>query len=460
MGDLRDTICALSSARGRAGIAVVRMSGAGSFALLDKIFLPSVTPSGWPDPRPILGVVRDPHEGSELDQVLVTRFPSPHSYTGEDVVEISLHGSPVLVEALLDCLCEGGARLAEPGEFTMRAFLNGRMDLTQAEAVRDLVEATTRYQAVVANRQRAGEVSRRLQPLKKSLINMIVNLESAVEFVEDDLDLESRDLLGSRIESLLEEVETWVASFRRGRIIRDGFSMAIIGRPNVGKSSLFNALLSQDRSIVTEIPGTTRDLVSEYTSLEGIPVRLVDTAGVRVSEDIIEQIGVDRSMRAMADADAILLVVDRSVPAAHEDELLRERLGDLSCIVVMNKSDLPDAWTTSEKAAYGGGWPLLEVSARTGERIDVMRRAILAHLFGDSGEGRDGILITNLRQCRCLEATRQCAARAAGALRAGLSEEFVLVDLHGALRHLGAMTGETGVEELLSEVFSRFCVGK
>ncbi len=460
MGQLEDTICALSSAPGRAGIAVVRVSGPSCFLALEKVFIPEAKGAA-PVPRlATLGRVVDPRSGGALDRALVTRFPAPNSYTGEDVAEIALHGSPVLVAALLEGLCASGTRLAEPGEFTLRAFLRGRMDLTRAEAVHDIIGAVTLYQARVAARQHGGEIANRLAPVRKELVDAIVQLESAVEFVEDDLTLESREVLGGRIADAGAQLRLWIDSFRRGRIVRDGFSMAIVGKPNVGKSSLFNALLRQERSIVTEIPGTTRDLVSEYTSLDGIPVRLVDTAGVRESCDKVERLGVGRSVQAMADADAILLVLDRSEPGSAEDEDLRRRLANLPCIVVLNKSDLPGAWTEEQKAAFAGAWPRVEVSAKTGEQLELLRREILSHLFGDSAAERDGMLITNLRHCQCLEAAEGHLARAARALEEGLSEEFPLADLHAALRKLGEITGETTVEDLLHAIFSRFCIGK
>ena len=441
-------------------MAVVRLSGPDSCALLSKVF-PAAGPAEELPPRQAaLGSLVDPVSGETLDQAVVTRFPAPNSYTGEDVVEISLHGSPVLIAALLDRLCELGARLAAPGEFTLRAFLHGRMDLPQAEAIHDLINATTLYQAQVATRQRSGEISLQLQPIRQGLIDVIVQLESAVEFVEDELALESRSALGAKLDAAASSLRGWIDSFRRGRIIRDGFSMAIVGKPNVGKSSLFNALLRQERSIVTEVPGTTRDLVSEYTSLDGIPVRLVDTAGVRTSDDIVERIGVDRSLRAIADADAILMVLDRSRPPSAEDEDLRRHLLDLSCIVVMNKSDLDSRWSEDSEAVFAGSWPRVHVSAKSGEHIETLRKEILRHLFGDTAAQRDGVLITNLRHCRCLESSLQHLARAGSALRKGLSEEFVLVDLHAALREFGLITGETTVDDLLNEIFSRFCIGK
>ncbi|MGA2260587.1 MAG: tRNA uridine-5-carboxymethylaminomethyl(34) synthesis GTPase MnmE [Acidobacteriota bacterium] len=460
MVDLSESICALSSAPGRSGIAVIRLSGPDCFGILKLVFFPAYPKTEMPERRAVLGIIRDPRTGVDLDEALVTCFRTPHSYTGEDVAELSVHGSPVVVSHLLDCLCAQGARLATPGEFTMRAFLHGRIDLAQAEGVRDVIEANTLYQLQVASRQRSGALSRQLEPVKRTLMDIIVGLETAVEFVEDDLALESRELLAAKLESTVEELSRWVGSFRHGRIVRNGFNLAIVGRPNVGKSSLFNVLLAEDRSMVTEVPGTTRDFVSESVDIEGIPVRLTDTAGVRAGQNRLEQIGVDRSLRVIADADAVLLVLDRSQPRCQEDERLREQMSTLCGIVALNKSDLPSAWTAPERAEYAAIWPCFDISALTGSGMDRLRTAIPRHLFGDQGRDRDGLLVTNLRHCQCLEAARQHLATGCGALRAGLSEEFVLADLHRGLQKLGEITGETRLEDILGEIFSRFCVGK
>lgn len=460
MTDLADTICALSTAAGRSGIAVVRVSGAQSIAIFLKIFQPKRRFDQVPYRRAVLGKIVAPGGGFGIDEAIATCFPSPNSYTGEDMVEYSLHGNPVLVTALLDCLCGQGARLAEPGEFTMRAFLHDRMDLAQAEAVNDIISATTLYQAQVAARQCSGTLSRQLKPVKDILVDIIVNLESAVEFVEENLQTASREAVVLQIDRVRRQLEDWIATYRQGRIIKEGFSMAVIGKPNVGKSSVFNALLAQNRSIVAELPGTTRDLVSEFTNLEGIPVRLVDTAGIHQSEDYIERLGIDRSLEAIVDADAILLVVDRSRPHLHQDSILRQQVLHASCIVVMNKSDLAPAWSPEEERAFAGNWPHVQVSAKTGAGIGELRAAILQGLLGSGGIQQDSILITNLRHVRSLEAAETELARAMKSLQDGLSEEFALVDLHGALKKLGAITGETSAEDLLTEIFSRFCVGK
>ena len=460
MRDLTDTICALSTPPGRSGIAVVRLSGPQTFSLVRRVFLTGSDYEKLPARRAVLGRVVDPRNGSEMDETIATCFQSGHSYTGEDMCEFSLHGSPVLISALLDCLCALGARLAEPGEFTMRAYLHGRIDLTQAEAVRDIIAATTLYQAQIAARQRSGSLSQQLQPLKESLIDSIVHLESTVEFADEELPVAARESILNRLEDLRGQLNDWIKTFRRGRIIRDGFSLAIVGGPNVGKSSLFNALLAQNRSIVAETPGTTRDLVSEVTNLGGVPVRLLDTAGIHNSDSYIEKLGIDRSLQAIADADAVLHVADTSRPLSNQDLALEERLRGIHSIAVMNKSDLPSCWSLQERNEFAGGRSRAEVSAKTLSGVDSLRSMILDHILGPAGMTQDGILVTNLRHCRNLEDAEQGLARAAAALREGLSEEFALTDLHQGLQKLGEITGETGVEDLLSEIFSQFCVGK
>jgi len=460
MKDLRDTICALSTPPGRSGIAVVRVSGPASLDIFRRLFHRKSRANSLPPRHAGLGTIKDPTGGWELDEAIAICYAAPQSYTGEDMVEFSLHGSPVLVAALLDCLCDCGARPADPGEFTLRAFLHGRLDLAQAEAVHDLIQATTLFQARVAVRQSSGELSRSLKPFKDMLIDIIVDLESAVEFAEEDLPVASRADLGEKLERIRVRLREWMDTYRRGRIVREGFRMAVAGRPNVGKSSVFNALLAEDRSIVAEMPGTTRDMVSELTNIEGIPVRLQDTAGIRPAGDPVEKMGIDRSYQAIADADAVLLVVDTSRGPTAEDLDLRKRLDPLSCIVVMNKSDLTTAWSAEEMAEFAGEWPSLDVSAKTGAGIDRLRSAILSRVMGPGGAGQDGVLITNLRHFHALRDAENDLARAAASLDEGLSEEFALVDLHGGLKKLGTLTGETGVEDILGEIFSRFCIGK
>jgi tRNA modification GTPase len=460
MKDQADTICALSTPPGRSGIAIVRVSGVQSLPLFRSIFMPNGKFEHLPLRHALLGSIKDPINGSEIDEAIAICSESPNSYTGEDMVEYSIHGSPVLITTLLDCLCGLGARLAEPGEFTMRAFLSGRLDLTQAEAINDVINATTLFQAQIAGRQRCGALAQQMKPIRELLIHIIINLESAVEFAEEDLALDSRDALMQQLGQIRQQLEDWISTYRRGKIIREGFSLAIVGRPNVGKSSLFNALLAQNRSIVTEIPGTTRDLVSEVTSLGGIPVRLLDTAGIQSTEDHIEKMGVDRSYQAIADADAILFVVDASKSPSQKDSILKQYLAEFSCLVVFNKLDLDIRWSTEEKCTFAGNWPAIEVSAKTGLGINELRTDILNRVLGASGMDQESVMVTNLRHLHKLEAAKSEIDCAAESLQKGLSEEFALVNLRKSLQHLGAITGETDVEDLLGEIFSHFCIGK
>ena len=455
-----DTICALSTPPGRSGIAVVRVSGSQSLPFFLRIFVPNGKLEHLPRRHALLGSIKDPISGYEIDEAIAICSESPNSYTGEDMVEFSIHGSPILISTLLDCLCGLGARLAEPGEFTMRAFLNRRLDLTQAEAINDVINASTLFQAQIAGRQRCGALAQQMKPIKDSLIHIIINLESAVEFAEEDIALESQDSLMQKLSQIRRQLEDWIGTYRRGKIVREGFSMAIVGRPNVGKSSLFNALLAQNRSIVTEIPGTTRDLVSEVTNLGGIPVRLLDTAGIQSTEDHLEKMGVDLSYRAIADADAILFVVDASKPLSQKDLSLKQYLAEFSCLVVFNKLDLGIKWSSDEKSAFAGHWPSIEVSAKTGLGIKELRTDILNRVLGASKMDQESVLVTNLRHLQSLEESKSEIDQAAESMNTGLSEEFALVNLRSSLQHLGAITGETDVEDLLGEIFSHFCIGK
>jgi tRNA modification GTPase len=451
-----DTICALSTPPGRSGIAVVRLSGTECLPMLRQI-----SGKAMPEPRKAcLRRLTDLRSGEEIDEAVVSFFAAPQSYTGENLVEFSLHGNPAIITALLDTLCHLGARLATPGEFTMRAFLRGRIDLAGAEAIHDIIEARTLYQARVAGRQRNGALAKELQPVKDRLIEAIVHLESAVEFAEEDLPTVSRKAIFDFLGGAARRVEKLIHSFRKGRIVREGFTLAIIGPPNAGKSSIFNALLGRNRSIVTDIPGTTRDLVAEDAAIGGIPVRLEDTAGLRAGGGEIEKLGMERSRQAAADADVVLLVVDASRNLTEEEYDMRRQLTSPAGIVILNKSDLPAHVTEEEKRALSGSWPYIDASAKTEHGIDEARSVILKRISGGEESSRDDFLITNLRHCQALEKTLAGLERGGHALQKGLSEEFALFDLRNALDALGEITGETGVENLLDEIFSRFCIGK
>lgn len=458
---LDDTIVAIATPPGRGGVGVVRVSGPDALRVA-RALVGAARVRALDEPN-VASVVdlRDPDAPDDpLDRAVVTSFRAPRSYTGEDVVEISCHGSPLVLEAVLAALLRAGARAATAGEFTLRAFLNGRIDLTQAEAVRDLVDAQTAHQARRAQRQLHGELSRRLAPLKERLLELIVHLESTVEFVEDDIDPAGRDTLAAELESAASDLGKLTASYRLGRLVSEGLAVALVGAPNAGKSSIFNNLIESERAIVTPIPGTTRDLVSERVELGGVPVRLVDTAGLRETEDVVERIGVERTRTAIADADVVLVVVD--APAATCEALapLLDATGGLRRLVVFNKIDLGEPTEDVVALVAEIGVDAIRASAVTGVGIDDVRTETLALATGRAGVESDGILVTNARHHALLVDASGHLGQAATALRSGFGEEIALVGLHAALRDLGELTGETALDDILNRIFATFCIGK
>ena len=444
------TIVALSTPRGRGALAVIRLSGplainiATQMAALTEI-----------EPRKAK-LVRVTSGDQIIDEVILTCFLAPHSLTGEDVVEISCHGSPAVVRQIIDRTLALGAALAGPGEFTLRALSNGKINLAQAEAIRDLISAQTDAAVKQATRQLNGELSNALDPFKEKLVEVIVLLESALEFVEDDLPLTSVSAIEESLAAVIKGVEKLSASFTSGRLLQDGARVTIAGRPNVGKSSLFNSLVKHERAIVTEIPGTTRDTLSEAIDLGGIPIILTDTAGVRETTDGIETLGIERTQRAVGDADLVLVVLDGAEEVGPSDRELLDQTANNRRLVVMNKSDLAAFKPVSSCLGVAQA---INVSARTGEGLDALRAAMLESL-NSAGIDDQGLLITNVRHYDLLCRTQQELELAREALRARRSEELVLVPLHNALKYLGQITGETTTEDILSEIFATFCIGK
>ena len=442
---LKDTIAAVSTPPGRGGIGIIRLSGTDARAVAGRMLRKAPEWHTW---TAALAELPD-SEGRAIDHVVVTFFAAPRSYTAEDVVEISCHGSPAVLRYALERACECGARLAEPGEFTLRAYLHGRIDLPRAEAVRDLIEATTLYQARIAAQQAEGSVSRRLKPVKDQLLELIALLEAGIDFAEDDIDVAPAEEILRRIGPIHTAVSELAASFAYGKLVHDGFTLAIVGRPNVGKSSLFNRLLEQDRAIVTEIPGTTRDLVSETAAVDGIPVKFVDTAGIRHGQDRVETLGIERSYRAMADADLTVVVVDASVPLeAADQELISRAREQGKFLVAANKCDLG-------KIAEG-----LRVSALTGEGIGELRRGIVDALAPRGRLEQEGGFITSLRHEQLLRESREALEQARRATELGIPHEMLLLDLYAALRPIDAITGATTADDILNRIFSTFCIGK
>jgi tRNA modification GTPase len=467
--NLDDTIVAIATPPGRGGIGVVRLSGPEARSIAQPML--RLRHSGELEAnRAYFGELIEPTTGERIDEVVVTFFAKPHSYTTDDVVEISCHGSPVVLRHVIEMALERGARLAEPGEFTMRAFLNGRIDLTQAEAVRDLIDSQTLYQAQVAARQLEGALSKRLQPIKQKLIELIAVMEAGVDFAEDDVAVIPGEQILARIAGIRQPLEQLLASFAFGKVVHEGLTLAIVGRPNVGKSSLFNRLVEHERAIVTATPGTTRDLVTETVSIGGIPVRLVDTAGIRTALDEAESIGIRKSMEALADADVVLLVLEAatsSAPEMKQDRDLMNATESRARVVAVNKVDLlngnkpevPQLLRTDAATSRVDNHAVF-TSATTGEGIDELRETILRLVAGDGGVQQETAFLTNVRQHRLVQDSIAALDAAAAAAPLDTPHEMILLDLYNALRPLDEITGATTADDILNLIFSSFCIGK
>ena len=452
----KDTIVALSTPPGRSGIGVIRLSGERSLdyvrSLLNDAHFSSESH------RVTLRKIFDPQSRELLDRALITYFKAPHSFTGEDIAELSCHGSPVLLLHIVDALLALGARAADAGEFTLRALANQRLNLSQAEAVRDLIDAQTQAAVRQAARQLGGELSARLQPTKDVLLEIIVPLESSLEFVEDDLPQIALERIGFQLANLIQSLDALATTFRAGRLLKDGLKVALVGRPNVGKSSVFNRLLSSDRAIVTEIPGTTRDSLSELLNIDGVPVLLTDTAGMREANDPVEHLGIERTRRAIADADLVLFVLDGSQSLADEDKAIFTNIAESKYLIVLNKSDL-ESFNNLICAGIGDNSKRVAVSAKTGEGLEVLRAAIMEP-FEVGSATESGFLITNARHYDLLRRSADALRSSKSLVVQGASEDLILVGLYESLRYLDEITGETTPEDVLSQIFATFCIGK
>jgi tRNA modification GTPase len=443
-----DTIVAVATPPGRGGLGIVRLSGPDALrvtrALLDR-------PAALEPRRATLTRI------GGFDQGVVTFFNSPHSYTGEDVVEVSLHGNPLLLASLMAACVEQGARLAGPGEFTLRAFLNGRIDLVQAEAVADLIAAQTPLQARVAFDQLEGTLTHRIEAIDACLLDLVLKLEASLDFPEEGYRFVEPSDAAAQIAEILDAVALLGQEGRRGRLVRDGCSAAVVGRPNVGKSSLFNCLAGADRAIVTDAPGTTRDLVTELVDLGGLAVTLIDTAGLREVSDPAEVEGVRRARRSVEHADLLLVVIDRTEPWQEEDLALLQETRGRRRVVVASKQDRAPAWATSD-LPVPDGTDVVGVSAASGVGIEDLRACMLRAL--GAGDLRETPMMTNARQLALVDRARDALQRAHDAVIGGAHEEFVLVDLHEARAALEEVTGKRSADDLLASIFRTFCIGK
>jgi tRNA modification GTPase len=456
-----DTIAAISTSLGRGGIAIVRLSGAEALGIVEGVFRPAHGNrdlASLPTHTLVYGHIVD--GGEVLDEVLVTVMRAPRTYTRQDVVEINCHGGAVAARRVLDAVLRAGARLAEPGEFTRRAFVLGRIDLAQAEAVADLVSARTEVAAAAAMSQLAGHLSARIDRLRADLIDLLACVEAAIDFSADCLDLLSPADLAARLASLAEGVDSLLARSRAGAVLREGLRVTIVGRPNVGKSSLMNALLGHNRVIVTATPGTTRDVVEETIDVRGIPVLLADTAGLRDVDTEAERLGVEMARRRAAGSDLVLLVIDGSEPPHHDDEpLLADAAASARTLVVLNKADLPLAVLRHDLPTCLRD-EVVALSAKTGAGLEDLETAIEAWVWQGNSASCEEVLVTNIRHRQALEEARASLCTACQAADVGVSEEFIAHHLHAARRALGLIVGETTPDDILDAVFARFCLGK
>jgi len=473
---LDDTIAAISTPIGEGGIGIVRLSGRDSFKIAEKIFRPVRTES--PEHRfqthtIHYGHIINPEDGEFIDEVLLSFMKAPATYTREDVVEINCHGGIVPLRNVLELCLKHGARMAEPGEFTKRAFLNGRIDLTQAEAVIDIIRARTDRCLKTAMDQLRGALSSKLNLIREGLINLTALIEAHIDFPEEEIDTPSKEMVEDMVRRLLDEIEYLINSSDTGKILREGISTAIIGRPNVGKSSLLNALLMEDRAIVTDIPGTTRDIIEEVVSIDGIPLKIMDTAGIRLRpdgfrttppegeiKDLVEEEGIKRSLRVMDDADIVLLVIDSSQDLKEEDRILIEKLNDRQGIIVLNKIDLPVVIEEDHLLRLIGKKPLVKISAIRMTGLEELRKTLSALILNGKVIPQEGAIITKLRHKKALLDAREDIENFRDSLLQGESSEFLAIYLRDALDHIGEIMGIVTTEDILNRIFSEFCIGK
>lgn len=451
-----DTIAAISTPIGKSGIGVIRLSGQDARKITESVL--SSPQRVLQDHTTTLRSIKCGRSGRVLDQIMVTYFQAPRSFTREDVVELGCHGNPVILKAVLGLLLDSGARLATPGEFTLRAYLRGRIDLIQAEGIRAIIEAKTLFQAQIGRQQASGSLSRRVSPVKDVLVRLIAMLEAGIDFADDDVSITPDEEIERQLERISDSLKSLEASFPLGRLVSEGLSVAIVGRTNVGKSTLFNSILAQDRSIVSATPGTTRDMIAESGELEGVPVRWMDTAGIRGTADSTEKIGIEKTKETVADADKVLLVLDGSSDLTGEDLDLYGELKNQPFCLVINKIDRPQRLHEARLGKIDG--PVVRVSALTGEGVDVLKGILVGELEHLPMLEKEGAFVTNLRHQQLIGGALAAAVAAASSLSQGLPHEVILLDLYRALRALNALTGETTVEDILENIFATFCIGK
>jgi tRNA modification GTPase len=457
---LEDTIAAISTPLGEGGIGIVRVSGKDAFKVADKIFIGKLPPSQMPSHTVNHGEIVDTKNKEVIDEVLLTVFRTPKTYTAEDLVEISCHGGYLVLSRVLEQALNCGARLAQPGEFTLRAFVNGRIDLSRAEAVAEVIRAKTDLGLKLALRHLKGDLSERINSYRESLINILARLEVEIDFSEEDVEPLDRKEAVREIESIENELESLLFTYHDGKILREGLNVVIIGKPNVGKSSLLNALLKEDRAIVTPIPGTTRDVISEYANFKGVPVRLVDTAGYRLSRDTIELEGIKRTKIEMNEADIILLVIDTSLEVDADELELGRQIKGSECLIVLNKIDISSDDLVKKNEGKFKDRQRPRVSALEGDGIEELKEMIVSCALTLKKDQTQGVMLSSLRHKNALTRAKKSISLSKDSLHKNLSPEFVALDLKAALDAVGEVIGKTVTDDILNKIFSEFCIGK
>jgi len=460
----KDTIAAISTAIGEGGIGIVRVSGPEAISTINKIF------KGYGQTDKDLnevdtytahyGHIINPKDEQIIDEVICLVMKAPKTYTKEDVVEIDCHGGSIPLQKILDLVLKNGARLAEPGEFTKRAFLNGRIDLSQAEAVMDVINSKTEAGLEAAMDQLEGGLSSQIEEIKHKLLGLLAHLEASIDFPEDEIEDFNSDEIDSRVEEIIEQIEGLLDTSKRGRIIKEGIRTAIIGKPNVGKSSLLNALLRENRAIVTDVPGTTRDVIEEVINIDGIPLKIMDTAGIRETEDEVEKIGVERSEKFLKQADLVLLVLDAHRGITEEDRRIINLVDEKETVVVVNKTDLESNLNLGELKKKFENVQVVETSAVEGIGISELEDLISEMVFAGEVKANEQTLITNLRHKEALEAAYDSILNVKETVKQGLPADFVTIDLKTTLEELGKITGDTLGEDIIDRIFADFCLGK
>ncbi len=457
-----DTISAIATAVGEGGIGIVRISGSKAVAIANRLFISKrgERAANIASHMVVYGDIIEPESGENIDEVLLILMRAPRSYTREDVVEIHCHGGSVPLKRILDLTLVLGARLAEPGEFTKRAFLNGRLDLAQAEAVIDIIRSKTDASLRAAVGNLSGRLSTEIQHLRHAILSMIAQLEASIDFPEEDIEEATAADVAALISKAQADIDNLLATAQTGRILREGLATVIIGKPNVGKSSLLNALLREKRAIVTDIPGTTRDSIEEYVNIRGIPLKIIDTAGIHETTDVVERIGVEKAKELVKQADLILLLLDASLPLSSEDKTILEMLSGQQAIIIVNKSDLPPLLDIAELEQYIGSRLVIRTSITQGAGLAELEELIVNLVYHGQVTQGEAAFVNNVRHADALRQTNQRLAEALATIESGMPPDCVVIDLRAAWEKLGEITGDTIGEDIIDQIFSQFCIGK